>query len=171
MKNRLKKLRLEKRLTLADVQVKTDIDFKILENFEKGLENGIPNSLAIWQKLANFLEVPVEYLMGLNDDSKTLTVNDLNPAEEAIASIKNSEPKNKSDKKSKNVGLLLEAVNDLANASAFNERDKKDKVSERLDSAGKNVTLFLVNELHVKPSDIAMFTILKTVLSEDDEDE
>ena len=92
-------------------------------------------------------------------------------AEEAIASRKNSEPKNKSDKKSKNVGLLLEAVNDLANASAFNERDKKDKVSERLDSAGKNVTLFLVNELHVKPSDIAMFTILKTVLSEDDEDE
>lgn len=82
MKNMLKKLRLEKRLTLADVQVKTDIDFKILENFEKGLENGIPNSLAIWQKLANFLEVPVEYLMGLNDDSKTLTVNDLNPAEE-----------------------------------------------------------------------------------------
>ena len=57
MQNRLKKLRLEKRLTLADVQVKTDIDFKILENFEKGLENGIPNSLAIWQKLANFLEV------------------------------------------------------------------------------------------------------------------
>lgn len=92
-------------------------------------------------------------------------------AQEAIASKENSEPKNKSDKKSKNVGLLLEAVNDLANASAFNERDKKDKVSERLDSAGKNVTLFLVNELHVKPSDIAMFTILKTVLSEDDEDE
>lgn len=84
MQNRLKKLRLEKRLTLADVQVKTDIDFKILENFEKGLENGIPNSLAIWQKLANFLEVPVEYLMGLNDDSKTLTVNDLNPAEEDV---------------------------------------------------------------------------------------
>lgn len=82
MQNRLKKLRLEKRLTLADVQAKTNIDFKILENFEKGLENGIPNSLAIWQKLANFLEVPIEYLMGLNDDSKTLAVNDLNPAKE-----------------------------------------------------------------------------------------
>ena len=82
MQNRLKKLRLEKRLTLADVQAKTNIDFKILENFEKGLENGIHNSLAIWQKLANFLEVPIEYLMGLNDDSKTLAVNDLNPAKE-----------------------------------------------------------------------------------------
>lgn len=84
MQNRLKKLRLEKRLTLADVQAKTNIDFKILENFEKGLENGIPNSLAIWQKLANFFKVPVEYLMGLNDDSKTLTVNDLNPAKEDV---------------------------------------------------------------------------------------
>lgn len=82
MQNRLKKLRLEKRLTLSDVQAKTNIDFKILENFEKGLENGIPNSLAIWQKLANFLEAPIEYLMGLNDDSKTLAVNDLNPAKE-----------------------------------------------------------------------------------------
>lgn len=82
MQNRLKKLRLEERLTLSDVQAKTNIDFKILENFEKGLENGIPNSLAIWQKLANFLEVPIEYLMGLNDDSKTLTVNDLNQAKE-----------------------------------------------------------------------------------------
>lgn len=73
MQNRLKKLRLEERLTLSDVQAKTNIDFSILENFEKGLENGIPNSLAIWQKLANFLEVPIEYLMGLNDDSKPLT--------------------------------------------------------------------------------------------------
>lgn len=73
MQNRLKKLRLEERLTLSDVQAKTNIDFSILENFEKGLENGIPNSLAIWQKLANFLEVPIEYLMGLNDDSMPLT--------------------------------------------------------------------------------------------------
>ena len=82
MQNRLKKLRLEKRLTLADIQAKTNIDFRILENFEKGLENGIPNSLAIWQKLANFLEVPVEYLMGWTDDRATITINDLNPAEE-----------------------------------------------------------------------------------------
>lgn len=82
MKNRLKELRVEKGLTLDDVQAKTNIDCEILECFEKGLENGIPNSLAIWQKLANFLEVPIEYLMGLNDDSKTLTVNDLNPAKE-----------------------------------------------------------------------------------------
>lgn len=64
MQNRLKELRMEKGLTLDDVQVKTTIDRKTLENFEKGLENGIPNSLAIWQKLANFFEVPVEYLTG-----------------------------------------------------------------------------------------------------------
>lgn len=82
MRNRLKKLRLEERLTLADVQAKTNIDFKILKNFEEGLENGIPNSLAIWQKLANFFKVPVEYLMGWTNDRVTITINDLNPAEE-----------------------------------------------------------------------------------------
>lgn len=82
MQNRLKKLRLEKRLTLADVQAKTNIDFIILENFEKGLENGIHNSLAIWQQLASFFKVPVEYLMGWTDDRATITINDLNPVEE-----------------------------------------------------------------------------------------
>lgn len=82
MENRLKELRMERGLTLANVQAKTNIDFKILENFEKGLENGIPNSLAIWQKLADFLEVPVEYLMGWTDARATITINDLNPAEE-----------------------------------------------------------------------------------------
>lgn len=35
MKNRLKELRMEKGLTLTDVQAKTNIDFKILENLEK----------------------------------------------------------------------------------------------------------------------------------------
>ncbi|MCR1916231.1 helix-turn-helix domain-containing protein [Lactobacillus taiwanensis] len=82
MENRLKGLRMERGLTLANIQAKTNIDFKILENFEKGLENGIPNSLAIWQKLANFLKVPVEYLMGWTSNRTTMTINDLNPAEE-----------------------------------------------------------------------------------------
>lgn len=32
--------------------------------------------------MPNRLEVPAEYLVGLSEGSKTLTVNDLNPAEE-----------------------------------------------------------------------------------------
>lgn len=68
-------------------------------------------------------------------------------------------------------GSLLEAVNDLANASAFNKLGKKDKVNEKLDEAGKNVVMFLQEELGVAPEDIGLFTILKTVLGEDEDDE
>lgn len=43
MKNRLKELMLEKKLTFENLQAKTNIDCKTLEYFEKGLETGIPN--------------------------------------------------------------------------------------------------------------------------------
>ncbi|MDY4501348.1 MAG: hypothetical protein SPE36_05465 [Lactobacillus johnsonii] len=68
-------------------------------------------------------------------------------------------------------GSLLEAVNDLANASAFNKLGRKDKVNEKLDEAGKNVVMFLQEELGVAPEDIDLFAILKTALSEDEDDE
>lgn len=74
----------------------------------------------------------------------------------------------KTDEKPKHVGLLLETLNDLANASAFNEMDKKNKVKEKIDSAGKKLTLFLTKDMNVSLSDIALFTILKTVLAEDE---
>ncbi|OYS20909.1 hypothetical protein CBF60_02045 [Lactobacillus taiwanensis] len=77
----------------------------------------------------------------------------------------------KTDERTKHVGLLLETLNDLANASAFNELGKKNKVREKIDSAGKKLTLFLTKDMNVSLSDIALFTILKTVLSEDDEDQ
>lgn len=77
----------------------------------------------------------------------------------------------KTDERTKHVGLLLETLNDLANASAFNELGKKNKVKEKIDSAGKKLTLFLTKDMNVSLSDIALFTILKTVLSEDDKDE
>ncbi|MDY5064957.1 MAG: hypothetical protein SPE82_09675 [Succinivibrio sp.] len=68
-------------------------------------------------------------------------------------------------------GSLLEAVNDFANASAFNKLGRKDKVNEKLDEAGKNVVMFLQEELGVAPEDIDLFAILKTALSEDEDDE
>ena len=113
MRNRLKKLRLEEGLTLADVQAKTNIEFKILENFEKGLENGIPNSLAIWQQLASFFKVPVEYLMGWTNDRATITINDLNPAEqdayERITDMLNEDYPDGSISQSKIGKLLIDA--------------------------------------------------------------
>lgn len=77
----------------------------------------------------------------------------------------------KTDERTKHVGLLLETLNDLANASVFNELGKKNKVKEKIDSAGKKLTLFLTKDMNVSLRDIALFTILKTVLSEDDEDQ
>lgn len=68
-------------------------------------------------------------------------------------------------------GSLLEAVDDLAIASAFNKLGKEDKVNKELDETRKNVVMFLQEELGVAPEDIDLFAILKTALSEDEDDE
>lgn len=68
-------------------------------------------------------------------------------------------------------GSLLEAVDDLAIASAFNKLGKEDKVNKELDETRKNVVMFLQEELGVTPEDIDLFTNLKTVLREDEDDE
>ena len=78
---------------------------------------------------------------------------------------------NKASDKQKNVGLLLETVNDLANAAVFNKTDETDKANKKLENAGINLMAFLDKELNVSPEDVAMFTILKTALSEDEDEE
>lgn len=92
-------------------------------------------------------------------------------AQEAIASQKVESQGTKADKKPKNVGLLLETVSDIANAAAFNQSDEKDKVNKALENAGLKLVAFLDKELNVSPEDVAMFAILKTILSEDEDDE
>ena len=79
MKNRLKQLRKEKGLTLDEIQSKTGIKRGTYNNYENGVTEP---KLETWQKLADFFKVPTEYLMGITNDRVTLTVNDLNPAEE-----------------------------------------------------------------------------------------
>lgn len=79
MKNRLKQLRKEKGLTLDEIQSKTGIKRGTYNNYENGVTEP---KLETWQKLADFFKVPTEYLMGITNDIVTLTVNDLNPAEE-----------------------------------------------------------------------------------------
>ena len=79
MKNRLKALRMEKDLTLDEIQNQTGIKRGTYSNYENGITEP---KIDTWQKLANFFEVPTEYLMGLTNDRVTLTINDLNPAEE-----------------------------------------------------------------------------------------
>lgn len=92
-------------------------------------------------------------------------------AQEAIASQKVENQCTKTDKKPKSVGLLLDTVNDIANAAAFNQTDETDKVKQKLEDAGLKLVAFLDKELNVSPEDIAMFAILKTILSEDKDDE
>lgn len=79
MKNRLKALRMEKDLTLDEIQNQTGIKRGTYSNYENGITKP---KIDTWQKLADFFEVPTEYLMGLTNDRVTLTINDLNPAEE-----------------------------------------------------------------------------------------
>lgn len=92
-------------------------------------------------------------------------------AQEAIASQKVENQGTKTDKKPKNVGLLLDTVNDIANAVAFNKNDETDKVNQTLENASLKLIAFLDKELNVSPEDVAMFAILKTVLGEDEDDE
>ncbi len=79
MKNRLKELRKEKGLTLRELAKQLGMKNSTLSQYE--MERREPK-IQIWQKLADFFEVPTEYLMGITNDRVTLTVNDLNPAEE-----------------------------------------------------------------------------------------
>lgn len=88
---------------------------------------------------------------------------------DAVDNSKNK--KEKASDKQKNVGLLLETVNDLANAVAFNKTDETDKANQKLKNASVKLIAFLDKELNVSPEDVAMFAILKNILSEDEDDE
>ncbi|MBZ4026379.1 helix-turn-helix transcriptional regulator [Lactobacillus johnsonii] len=79
MKNRLKEIRQEKKLSKKDLAKKLNISQQAISLYEKGDREP---KLETWQKLADFFHVPTEYLMGLTNDRVTLTINDLNPAEE-----------------------------------------------------------------------------------------
>lgn len=79
MQNRLKQLRKEKGLTLDEIQNKTGIKRGTYNNYENGVTEP---KLETWQKLANFFNVPVDYLLGISKDRSTLTIDDLNSEEQ-----------------------------------------------------------------------------------------
>ena len=62
--NRLKELRQSKGLTLDDIEKATGINRGTYSNYENG--NTEPK-FEIWQKLSNYFEVPIPYLMGLDE--------------------------------------------------------------------------------------------------------
>lgn len=65
MKNRLKALRMEKDLTLDEIQNQTGIKRGTYSNYENGITEP---KIDTWQKLANFWEVSVPYLQGLDQE-------------------------------------------------------------------------------------------------------
>lgn len=79
MKNRLKELRKENRLTQKELAQQLGCSQQTITWYET--EKRQPR-IETWQKIADFFHVPTEYLMGITNDRVTLTINDLNPAEE-----------------------------------------------------------------------------------------
>ena len=79
MKNRLKEIRKEKRLTLEQVGKGVGLSTNAISRYERGVREP---KLETWQKIADFLNVPVDYLLGISKDGSTLTIDDLNPEEQ-----------------------------------------------------------------------------------------
>lgn len=79
MQNRLKEIRKEKGLTLDEIQNQAGIKRGTYNNYENGITEP---KLETWQKLADFFNVPVDYLLGISKDRSTLTIDDLNTEEQ-----------------------------------------------------------------------------------------
>ena len=84
MQNRLKELRHKKNLTLKEVSSQLEqnnlkISPDALAKYERGDREP---KLETWQKLADFFNVPVDYLLGISKDRSTLTIDDLNTEEQ-----------------------------------------------------------------------------------------
>ncbi|NRO78503.1 helix-turn-helix transcriptional regulator [Lactobacillus helveticus] len=71
IKNRLKELRIKHNYTLDDVEKLTGIKRGTYNNYENG--NTEPK-LETWKKLADFFDVPVSYLQGIEPDFSKVTV-------------------------------------------------------------------------------------------------
>ena len=79
MQNRLKEIRQEKKLSQTDIAKALGVTRQAISLYEKGDREP---KLETWQKLADFFNVPVDYLLGISKDRSTLTIDDLNPEEQ-----------------------------------------------------------------------------------------
>lgn len=108
MENRLKELRMEKGLTLDEIQSQTGIKHGTYNNYENGTTEP---KLETWQKLAYFFGVSVPYLQGFIDDN--ISIRDLNSYEqdayERITDMLNEDYPEGSISQSKIGKLLIDA--------------------------------------------------------------
>lgn len=75
--NRLKQLRLEKKMTLRELSDKVNIDFSALSRVENGKRNLNDNDISI---LTNFFQVSSDYLLGLSDQRETSSTKENSPS-------------------------------------------------------------------------------------------
>lgn len=68
--NRIKELRKAKKITVKDLAEQLGIAQSMLTNYENG--SSIPRDQSIWEKLSDYFEVSVSYLMGLTDTFNTI---------------------------------------------------------------------------------------------------
>lgn len=80
MQNRLKELRIEKGLTQEELGNQLGLANNTISRYETGSNE--PPKFETWQKLADFFNVPVDYLLGISKDKSTLTIDDLNTEEQ-----------------------------------------------------------------------------------------
>ena len=87
--NKIKELRKEKNITVAELAKELGISQSMLTNYENG--NGTPRDESIWEKLSQIFGVSKSHVMGLTTDIEDKTVEsgcgyisaDLNTTEES----------------------------------------------------------------------------------------
>ena len=79
MQNRLKEIRQGKNLSQADIAKALGVTRQAISLYEKGDRE---LKLETWKKLADFFNVPIDYLLGISKDRSTLTIDDLNAEEQ-----------------------------------------------------------------------------------------
>ena len=71
--NKIKELRKEKNITVAELAKELGISQSMLTNYENG--NGTPRDESIWEKLSQIFGVSKSHVMGLTTDIETANKN------------------------------------------------------------------------------------------------
>lgn len=113
--NKLKKLRKEKKLTQSELS-------KILglsENYIAKVESGVKPSMETFRKLADFFQVPIEYLVSESEDNAVVIPVQNKEVLDALMEVDKMEHE---DQK-----LVLDVVKVIMKKNRFQEQVKKKK--------------------------------------------
>lgn len=93
--NKIKELRKEKNITVAELAKELGISQSMLTNYENG--NGTPRDESIWEKLSQIFGVSKSHVMGLTTDIET--ANKVKPLKVVVDMSKpvSIQPKNQTD--------------------------------------------------------------------------